>query len=74
MHNGTTGIDLKVERVRARITAKRLADELGVTRQRVSAVEALAVVSEVQADRYRLALMSLTSDTQKSPTAEVEAA
>lgn len=68
MHNDTTGLDLKIERVRARITAKRLADELGVTRQRVSAIEALAFVNSEQVDRYRSALVSLTSDAEKPVT------
>lgn len=64
MRNETTGLDLKVERIRSRITAKRLADELGVTRQRVSAIEALAVVGDDQVDRYRAALMSVTYGPQ----------
>lgn len=65
----TTGLDLKVERVRARVTAKSLADQLGVTRQRVSAIEALAFVNDEQVGRYRSALMSLTSGQQNAATA-----
>lgn len=69
MPQATTGLDLKVERVRARVTAKSLADQLGVTRQRVSAIEALAVVGDDQATRYRTALMSLTSEPQNAASA-----
>jgi DNA-binding XRE family transcriptional regulator len=57
----TTGMDLKVERVRARVTAQRLADVLEVSRQRISSIEALAVVHVDLAVRYREALASLTS-------------
>lgn len=60
----TTGMDLKVERVRARVTAQRLGETLEVSRQRVSAIEALAVVNPDLADRYREALLSLTSGPQ----------
>lgn len=60
----TTGMDLKVERIIARITAVRLAQELGVTRQRVAAIEGAAVVTDDTADRYRAALMSVTSASE----------
>lgn len=59
-----TGLDLKVERVRARVTATRLAQEMGVTRQRISAIEADAIVTDDAAERYRMALMSVTTDQQ----------
>lgn len=65
----TSGLDLKVERIRARVTAVRLAEEMGVTRQRVSAIEALAVVPTDTADRYVGALMSLTQTAQKPASA-----
>jgi transcriptional regulator with XRE-family HTH domain len=57
----TTGLDLKVERVRSRVTAVRLAAAMGVSRQRVSQVESLdrAVSPDMQV-RYREALLSLT--------------
>lgn len=60
----TTGLDLKVERIRARITATLLAQEMGVTRQRISAIEASAVVTPDTVERYRASLMSLTSVPQ----------
>lgn len=59
-----TGLDLKVERIRARVTASKIAREMGVTRQRVSAIEALAVVPDEAAKRYAEALVSLTTDAQ----------
>lgn len=63
----TTGMDLKVERVRARVTAQRLADTLAVSRQRVSAIESLGVVNDDLAGRYRDALLSVTSGHEMQP-------
>jgi DNA-binding XRE family transcriptional regulator len=63
----TTGMDLKVERVRARATAQRLADVLDVSRQRISGIEALAVVHPDLAERYRDALASLTTGAEIAP-------
>lgn len=60
----TPGMELKLERVRARVTATRLAQEMGVTRQRISAIEGDAVVTADTVDRYRAALMSVTSTPQ----------
>lgn len=62
----SSGLDLKVERVRSRIKAVDLAREMGVSRQRVSAIEALAEVPGDAADRYRTALMSLTSGPKEA--------
>lgn len=58
--DNTTGLDLKVERVRQRVKAIDLADAMGVSRQRVSAIEALALVPSDAVERYRSALMSVT--------------
>lgn len=66
MTTATTGLDLKIERIRARVTATRLADEMGVTRQRISAIEGDAVVTDTAARRYRDALKSLTSMPQNA--------
>ena len=55
----TSGLDLKVERVRSRITATDLARALGVSRQRVSQIEALGAVPIDQVSRYRDGLASL---------------
>lgn len=51
-----TGLDLKVRRVASRVKGRQLARELGVGATRVSAIEALAVVSPELADRYLTAL------------------
>lgn len=60
----TTGLDLKIERVRARVTAVDLAHAMGVSRQRISAIESLATVPTEAAERFRAALMSVTSPRQ----------
>lgn len=65
----TTGMDLKVERVKTRVTAQRLALTLEVSRQRISAIEALAVVNDDLADRYRAALLSLTQEPETAQVA-----
>lgn len=65
----TTGMDLKVERVKARVTAQRLAASLEVSRQRISAIEALAVVNDDLVGRYRDALLSLTLEPQNAQAA-----
>lgn len=64
-----TGLDLKVERVRARVTGVGLARAMGVSRQRVSIIEASAVVTPDAAARYRDGLMSLTQRHQMTGTA-----
>jgi len=67
--NTLSGLDLKVERVRARVTATSIAEAMGVTRQRVSAIEAQAVVTARSTERYRAALMSVTSDAETANAA-----
>lgn len=52
----TTGLDLKLERVAARILGRVLARTLGVSESRVSHIEALAVVTPKMVVRYRIAL------------------
>lgn len=59
-----TGMDLKVERLRAHVQGKDLAEEMGLSHGRVSQIEALAVVRAEQVARYRDALLSLTSRRQ----------
>lgn len=51
-----TGLDLKVERVTARVKQKRLADQMGVDASRVSAIEREQFPSEAMVKRYRDAL------------------
>lgn len=52
----TSGLELKLERVAARVPGKALAQALGVSDGRVSHIEALAVVSPAMVLRYRQAL------------------
>lgn len=60
----TTGLDLKIERVRSRLTVRRLARAMGVSGQRISQIEGLAVVTAEAESRYREAIRSLTDGTQ----------
>jgi plasmid maintenance system antidote protein VapI len=57
----TTGLDLKLQRVRHRVKAKHLADQMGVSSARVSAVEGQAVVTSETAEKYLAALQTLTT-------------
>lgn len=59
-----TGMDLRVERIRARIQVQQLAAEMGLSRQRVSQVESLAHVSAGMESRYRAALARCISREQ----------
>jgi transcriptional regulator with XRE-family HTH domain len=57
----TTGMDLKIERIRERVSTKELAAQMNVVRQRIHQIEALAVVNPDLERRYRDALAALTS-------------
>lgn len=52
----TSGLDLKLERVAARIPSATMAQALNVSASRVSHIEALAVVTPSMVLRYRGAL------------------
>lgn len=56
-----TGLDLKLRRTAARVTQKMLAARMGVQSQRISQIEALAVVRETTADRYVAALAAVAT-------------
>lgn len=58
----TTGMDLKLERVAARVTGRALARRLEVSEGRVSHIEAQAIVSAAMASRYRAALDACRTD------------
>lgn len=51
-----SGIDLKLERVAARVQQKHIAEAMGVSPSRVSAIESLAIVTVDTAARYRTAI------------------
>lgn len=46
------GLDLKIRRIRARLTQEELAASIGVSRVRVGQIEGEAVVSSVVRERY----------------------
>lgn len=52
----TTGLDLKVERVRAKVRVKEMARALGVSDSRVTRIEAQPTVVDAMVERYRAAL------------------
>jgi DNA-binding XRE family transcriptional regulator len=59
----TTGMDLRLERVRSRIKANRLAATIGVSRQRIWQIEELPSVTDRWRDRYLAALRTLTGQS-----------
>ena len=59
----TTGMDLKLRRMAARVTQDQIAGHMGVRKQFISQIEARAVVPPATVDRYRAALAAVaTSD------------
>lgn len=58
----TTGVDLKVERVRAHVKAQDIAARMGVSRATVWVIERTAVVTPERARQYRDALRDLVAD------------
>jgi transcriptional regulator with XRE-family HTH domain len=65
----TSGTDLKVERVRARVTLVSLAARMGLSRQAVWGMERSAVVTGERAQAYRAALVALRDDRETSEAA-----
>lgn len=57
----TPGMDLKVERIRQKVTARRIARAMGVSHQRVAQIEATQLVTIAIASRYRDALRQVTA-------------
>jgi transcriptional regulator with XRE-family HTH domain len=53
-------MDLKLERTAARVQAKQIAEEMGVSRSRIGHIEASAYVTPETAARYRAALDTCT--------------
>jgi DNA-binding transcriptional regulator YiaG len=58
----TTGLDLKVARVQHRLKAWQIAEAMGVSGSRVSAIEREAVVSEQMAGRYLAAVRTCSTN------------
>ena len=57
-----SGVDLKVERVRANVKAQDVAARMGVSRATVWGIERAAVVTAERAGQYRDALRELAGD------------
>lgn len=64
-----TGMELKLQRVGHRVKAKHLADEMGVSSARVSAIENQAAVTDETATKYLSALSTLTTIPTSADTA-----
>lgn len=56
MTTETTGLDLKVERIRAGVLSKDLAAAMGISSSRLSRIEVDLPVTERMLARYRAAL------------------
>jgi hypothetical protein len=52
----TTGLDLKVERVKLQLPARAVADAMGISQSRLSRIEKPEPVTDRMLARYRLAL------------------
>lgn len=62
-----SGPDLRVERLRARVTATDMARHFGATRQRIHHIESLAEVSPAAVERYVAALQKAIADRREQP-------
>lgn len=60
----TTGIDLRVDRVKARLSVQDIARETGWSRSWISQIELRDRVPADTAGRYREALRKLTNGTE----------
>lgn len=58
-----TGLDLKLERVAARLRQRQIGDAMGVSGSRVAAIEREAVVSAETVARYREAMRVCSTRT-----------
>lgn len=56
MTTSTTGLDLKIERVRAGVLSKDLAKAMGISSSRLSRIEVDQPVTDRMLARYRAAL------------------
>lgn len=57
----TSGLDLKLRRVAARVKVQAIAARMEVSASRISTIENQAVVTEDAAERYLAALATLTT-------------
>ena len=65
-HTGLTGLDLKLQRVAAKVQVRQLADEMGITASRLSRIEDEPRVTKRMLARYTKALDTFrTSSTSR---------
>lgn len=57
-----SGVDLKVERVRANVKAQDVAARMGVSRATVWGIERSAIVPPERAHQYREAVLAIVTD------------
>lgn len=62
MEQRTTGLDLKIERIRAGVMVKDLADAMGITSPRLSRIEKDEPVTDRMVNRYRAALSTCRTE------------
>lgn len=62
----TTGLDLKLARVAARVKQWQVAAEMGVSPSRVASIERESVVSPAIRDRYLTALDTCRTSTKEA--------
>ena len=65
----TSGLDLKLDRVREGLTVIAVAARMGLSRQSVHGLERAAKVSPERAQQYRQAVASLRADNETAGTA-----
>lgn len=53
-----SGTDLKVERIRARLTMRQVAERMGISRQALWAIERAESVDQAREAQYRAAVAS----------------
>ncbi len=63
-----SGIDLKVDRIRAGVQAKQIAGRMAVSRQRITQIEQMPDASRFEA-RYRAALREVVACRQPASDA-----
>lgn len=65
----TTGLDLKLERVAARLKARQVAEAMGVSPSRISLIEREAFPTPEVVRRYRVALATCATSARPEAAA-----
>lgn len=69
----TTGLDLKLERVRARLTVTAVAAQMGLSRQSVHGIERAADPGPERVRQHRAAVAELRAATETASETSAEA-